>query len=194
MVFHVISVLSLWQCYVGLTVGKIPVYLIWKCWSSLLELTGCVFWPLRACFLVVLRQQWPRPGTGLMSLLLTGGGWSTNLGGRVKQTGSPAALIKIPVMPVKKVRWKKFNICTPFIFLTNSQNQNFHLVIRLLYSPANAGWTGLDPFRFLTGTVGTLKQTKYNKRFRLTDKIFNSQIKNNKGENRLVRYWHRVIL
>lgn len=55
--------------------------------------------PLRACFFVVLRQQWPRPGTGLMSLLLTGGGWSTSLGGRVKQTGRPAALIRMPVMP-----------------------------------------------------------------------------------------------
>jgi len=30
--------------------------------------------PFRACFFVVLRQQWPSPGTGLMSLLLTGGG------------------------------------------------------------------------------------------------------------------------
>lgn len=78
--------------------------------------------PLRACFLVVLRQQWPRPGMGLMSLLLTGGGCSTSLGGRVRQTGSAAALIRIPVMP------------------------------------ASAGCTGLEPFRFFTGTVGTLQQ------------------------------------
>ncbi len=28
--------------------------------------------------------------------------------------------------------------------------------------PANAGWTGLDPFRFFTGTVGTLKHKKTN--------------------------------
>lgn len=41
------------------------------------------------------------------------------MGGRVKQTGSPAALIRIPVIPAK------------------------------------AGWTGLDPFKFFTGTVGT---------------------------------------
>lgn len=34
-----------------------------------------------------------------MSLLLTGGGCSTSLGGRVKHTGSPAALIRIPVIP-----------------------------------------------------------------------------------------------
>lgn len=49
--------------------------------------------------MVVFRQQWPSPGTGLMSLLLTGGGCSTSLGGRVRQTGSPAALIRIPVIP-----------------------------------------------------------------------------------------------
>lgn len=83
-----------------------------KVWRSVYEHTLCMWVrkqkhkhsspsnpPLRACFLVVLRQQWPRPGTGLMSLLLTGGGWSTSLGGRVRQTGSPAALIRIPVMP-----------------------------------------------------------------------------------------------
>lgn len=58
-----------------------------------------VFSPLRACFLVVLRQQFPMPGIGLMSLLLTGGGCRTSFGGRVKHTGSPAALIRIPVIP-----------------------------------------------------------------------------------------------
>lgn len=55
--------------------------------------------PLRVCFLVVFRQQWPKPGTGLMSLLLTGGGCSTSLGGLVRHTGRAAALIRIPVIP-----------------------------------------------------------------------------------------------
>lgn len=55
--------------------------------------------PLRACFLVVFLQQWPKPGTGLMSLLLTGGGCSTSLGGLVRHTGRAAALIRIPVIP-----------------------------------------------------------------------------------------------
>lgn len=31
-----------------------------------------------------------------------------------------------------------------------------------VYSPASAGCTGLDPFRFFTGTVGTLKHKKTN--------------------------------
>lgn len=34
-----------------------------------------------------------------MSLLLTGGGCSTSLGGLVRHTGSAAALIRIPVIP-----------------------------------------------------------------------------------------------
>lgn len=55
--------------------------------------------PLRVCFLVVFLQQWPKPGTGLMSLLLTGGGCSTSLGGLVRHTGRAAALIRIPVIP-----------------------------------------------------------------------------------------------
>lgn len=127
-----------------------------------MKVLGFLIWPLRACFLVVLRQQWPRPGTGLMSLLLTGGGWSTNLGGRVKQTGSPAALIKIPVMPGKKNENKKYK-WTKSLFLT-AVSQKFGC---LFYSPAKAGWTGLDPLRFLTGTVGTLKHSKHSNMFRL---------------------------
>lgn len=55
--------------------------------------------PFLACFLVVLRQVWEMPGMDWISLLLTGGGCSTSLGGRVRQTGSPAALIRIPVIP-----------------------------------------------------------------------------------------------
>lgn len=55
--------------------------------------------PFLACFLVVLRQVWEIPGMDWISLLLTGGGCSTSLGGRVRQTGSPAALIRIPVIP-----------------------------------------------------------------------------------------------
>lgn len=60
--------------------------------------------PLRACFLVVFLQQWPKPGTGLMSLLLTGGGCSTSLGGLVRHTGRAAALIRIPVIPETQQR------------------------------------------------------------------------------------------
>lgn len=56
---------------------------------------------------------------GLMSLLLMGGGCRISFGGRVRHTGSAAALIRMPVMP------------------------------------ASAGCTGLEPFRFFTGTVGT---------------------------------------
>lgn len=40
----------------------------------------------------------------LISLLLTGGGWRTSLGGRVRHTGSPAALIRIPVIPAGQGR------------------------------------------------------------------------------------------
>lgn len=59
---------------------------------------------MRACFLVVFLQQWPKPGTGLMSLLLTGGGCSTSLGGLVRHTGRAAALIRIPVIPETQQR------------------------------------------------------------------------------------------
>lgn len=59
--------------------------------------------PLRACFLVVFLQQWPKPGTGLTSLLLTGGGCKTSFGGLVRHTGRAAALIRIPVIPEKYV-------------------------------------------------------------------------------------------
>lgn len=68
----------------------------------------CDWWqedlPLRACFLVVFLQQWPKPGTGLMLLLLTGGGCSTSLGGLVRHTGRAAALIRIPVIPETQQR------------------------------------------------------------------------------------------
>lgn len=57
--------------------------------------------PFLACFLVVLRQEWEMPGMDWISLLLTGGGCSTSLGGRVRHTGSPAALMRIPVIPVQ---------------------------------------------------------------------------------------------
>jgi len=62
--------------------------------------------PFLACFLVVLRQVWEMPGMDWISLLLTGGGCSTSLGGRVRQTGSPAALIRIPVIPGQRgLKW-----------------------------------------------------------------------------------------
>lgn len=57
--------------------------------------------PFLACFLVVLRLVLETPGMDLISLLLTGGGWRTSLGGLVRHTGSPAALMRIPVIPGK---------------------------------------------------------------------------------------------
>lgn len=39
------------------------------------------------------------PGTAFMSLLLTGGGCKMGFGARVRQTGKPAAHIKMPVIP-----------------------------------------------------------------------------------------------
>lgn len=69
-----------------------------SCWRTISTIS-CVCLPLRACFLVVFLQQWPKPGTGLMSLLLTGGGCNTSLGGLVRHTGRAAALIRIPVIP-----------------------------------------------------------------------------------------------
>lgn len=57
--------------------------------------------PFLACFLVVLRHEWEMPGMDWISLLLTGGGCSTSLGGRVRHTGSPAALMRIPVIPAR---------------------------------------------------------------------------------------------
>lgn len=55
--------------------------------------------PFLACFLVVLRLVLETPGMDLISLLLTGGGWRTSFGGLVRHTGSPAALMRIPVIP-----------------------------------------------------------------------------------------------
>lgn len=71
---------------------------LWK-HNYVFSAAGLECLPLRACFLVVFLQQWPKPCTGLMSLLLTGGGCSTSLGGLVRHTGRAAALIKIPVIP-----------------------------------------------------------------------------------------------
>lgn len=51
------------------------------------------------CFFLVLRHTPGTPGTGLTSLLLTGGGCRMGLGARVRQTGSPAAQSRIPVIP-----------------------------------------------------------------------------------------------
>lgn len=110
------------------------------------------FLPLCACFLVVLRQQCPTPGIGLMSLLLTGGGCRTTLGGRVKHTGSPAALISMPVIPV--TYQNVHNECFLFInhlFYWNDCRMSF------IFLPAKAGRTVLESFRFFTGTVGTLE-------------------------------------
>lgn len=42
---------------------------------------------------------------------------------------------------------KVFSFCSPIKRDTEGE-----------LSPARAGWTGLDPFRFFTGTVGTLQQ------------------------------------
>lgn len=55
--------------------------------------------PLLKCFFLVLRRIPLIPGTGFMSLLLMGGGCSMGLGARVRQTGRPAAHIRMPVMP-----------------------------------------------------------------------------------------------
>lgn len=51
------------------------------------------------CFFLVLRHTPGTPGTGLTSLLLTGGGCRMGLGARVRHTGRPAAHSRIPVMP-----------------------------------------------------------------------------------------------
>lgn len=66
---------------------------MWEGWQDFL------FLPFLVCFLVVLRQELEIPGMGLISLLLTGGGCRTSFGGRVRQTGSPAALMRMPVIP-----------------------------------------------------------------------------------------------
>lgn len=66
-------------------------------WGKFAPLFLCS--PFRVCFLVVFLQQWLKPGTGLISLLLAGGGCSTSFGGRVRHTGRAAALIRIPVIP-----------------------------------------------------------------------------------------------
>lgn len=55
--------------------------------------------PFLRCFFLVLRRMPLIPGTGFMSLLLMGGGCRMGLGARVRQTGRPAAHIRIPVIP-----------------------------------------------------------------------------------------------
>ena len=56
------------------------------------------------CFFLVLRHTPGTPGTGLTSLLLTGGGCRMGLGARVRHTGSPAAQSRIPVIPGRRRR------------------------------------------------------------------------------------------
>lgn len=55
--------------------------------------------PFLRCFFLVLRRMPLIPGTGFMSLLLMGGGCRMGFGARVRQTGRPAAHIRIPVIP-----------------------------------------------------------------------------------------------
>lgn len=55
--------------------------------------------PFLMCFFLVLRRMPLIPGTGFMSLLLMGGGCRMGFGARVRQTGRPAAHIRIPVIP-----------------------------------------------------------------------------------------------
>lgn len=100
----------------------------------------CDWWqeylPLRACFLVVFLQQWPKPGTGLMSLLLTGGGCSTSLGGLVRHTGRAAALIRIPVIPETQQRESELDkVPNVFLSATSSSWSNAARVSL----PASAG-------------------------------------------------------
>lgn len=85
-----------------------------------------------------------------MSLLLTGGGCRTSLGGRVRHTGRAAALIRIPVIPGVKQETVWWGSCAIWSWQPLSCE----------FLPASAGWTGLDPFRFFTGTVGTLQEKK----------------------------------
>lgn len=56
------------------------------------------------CFFLVLRHTPGTPGTGLTSLLLTGGGCRMGLGARVRHTGRPAAHSRIPVIPGEGAR------------------------------------------------------------------------------------------
>lgn len=67
--------------------------------SVYLRTTSSGFFPLLRCFFLVLRRMPLIPGTGFMSLLLMGGGCSMGLGALVRQTGRPAAHIRIPVIP-----------------------------------------------------------------------------------------------
>lgn len=46
-----------------------------------------------------------------MSLLLTGGGCSTSLGGLVRHTGRAAALIRIPVIPERDEKSEGAGLC-----------------------------------------------------------------------------------
>lgn len=69
------------------------------CCSEFILLFGPAVSPLLRCFFLVLRRMPLIPGTGFMSLLLMGGGCSIGFGARVRQTGRPAAHIRIPVIP-----------------------------------------------------------------------------------------------
>lgn len=62
------------------------------------------------CFFLVFRQIPLMPGTGFMSLLLMGGGCRMGLGARVRQTGKPAAHIKMPVIPREGKRESNWNM------------------------------------------------------------------------------------
>jgi len=43
--------------------------------------------------------------------------------------------------------------------------------MRLVLLPANAGWTGLEPLRFFTGTVGILGEKKKRSSIRPVDTL-----------------------
>lgn len=74
-------------------------YKLQSCCSEFILLFGSAVSPLLRCFFLVLRRMPLIPGTGFMSLLLMGGGCSIGFGARVRQTGRPAAHIRIPVIP-----------------------------------------------------------------------------------------------
>ena len=153
------------------------------------------------CFFLVLRHTPGTPGTGLTSLLLTGGGCRMGLGARVRQTGSPAAQSAHLVHP-EILGWVD-GVCPmdgahsapPEVeaqlraFCGPHPPQSYSPVVgdvpsgprpprggvngqiggaATLWappffsvldwtSPARAGWTGPVPFKFFTGSAGTLR-------------------------------------
>lgn len=153
------------------------------------------------CFFLVLRHTPGTPGTGLTSLLLTGGGCRMGLGARVRHTGRPAAHSRIPVIPggaMGAVRGRGAarprppsapvlgippgpthllrEECLPRAPPTPVSGANWPrpaarqgadrwgcLLVGpalLPFSPARAGCTGPVPFRFFTGSAGTLRGGK----------------------------------